>query len=657
MCGIAAVFDSDGVDVGELRAMTDLIRHRGPDSEGFVLLGPQGAAPFPGPDTDPSCLALDSVDSPRAEPGSGDWTAGLGHRRLSIVDLSPTGHQPMASPDGRVWLTYNGEIYNFVELREELRRGGQAFRGTSDTEVLLHGYLAWGEDVLPRLRGMFAFVIVDLRRGIGFAARDRFGIKPLYFRSSPGRLTLGSEVKQLLDPMANRINGPRLYDFLNLNIHDHTAETMFADVQQVPGGTCMRWSLAAPDRPETRRWWSLRPRPFDGTRAAAAAEFRRLLADSVAEHLRADVPVGSCLSGGLDSSAVVCLTRDLLDESSTGTLQRTFTATSSDDRLDETRWAALVVDRVGAEPHTVQPDMTQIGALLPRLAWHMDEPFGSTSILAQWKVFELAHAADTKVLLDGQGADEQLAGYSVYFGLRLAELTRRGRLRQLRREVAAIGRTHPGALRHALLTVGYLMVPPAVGRPVGRRLAAPGQDPDAWISRENLGVSGYPDALSAAGARIPDVRAFGRAQLTTTNLPMLLRYEDRDSMAHSVEARVPFLDHRLVEFTTGLPSDYLISDGTTKRVLRDALRGVIPDPIRERVDKIGFATAEEAWLRAHPRDVRHLLSDAVDSLGGALTPGVLTRLDEVLAGARPFDYWIWRCISAGAWADTFGARA
>ncbi len=655
MCGIAAIFDPRGVDYAELVRMTDSVRHRGPDSEGYVLLDKTGARAFAGPDTDPACLRADLPFTPRTHDRTGRaGKVALGHRRLSILDLTPAGHQPMSSGDGRFWIVFNGEIYNFVELRRELESRGHCFMGHSDTEVLLAGYAEWGRDVLPRLRGMFALVLVDTGLGQAFIARDRFGIKPLYYCLLNGRLLVGSEIKQLLlDGGTQRANGPRLYDFLNFAIHDHTDQTMFADIKQLPAGHWMSVPLAEPDRLTVCRWWELEPRPFAGSFAEAGAVFRGLLQDSVREHLRSDVPVGSCLSGGLDSSSVVCLMRQELDRSDRHHVQRTFTASSSHVAIDESDWARMVIERVGAEDHWVQPDMAALPELLPDLTWHMDEPFGSSSVLAQWSVFHLARDSGTKVVLDGQGADEQLAGYSAYFGLRLAELARSGRVMELRREVAAIRRLHPGALTSALRTVGYMTIPTALARPVGRRVGASGQRPDDWLSRRALGVSGFPDPIASSGGRVPSVNSFGMAQLNASNLPMLLRYEDRDSMAHSVEARVPFLDHRLVEFSTGLPSDYLIADGITKRVLREAMQGLIPEPIRTRTDKIGFQTAEEQWVRAHPGQVRVLLEQSVELLGGGLTAGVLTRYDSVIAGRESFDHWIWRCISAGSWADRF----
>jgi asparagine synthase (glutamine-hydrolysing) len=660
MCGISALFAPNGdARLRDVVAMNALIAHRGPDSEGYVVLDTGSARPYSGAFTDPACSAGDTPFAPVAAAEAAGATSGLavlGHRRLSILDLSASGHQPMSYAAGRLWITFNGEIYNFVELRSELSALGHRFVGSSDTEVLLASYSQWGIGSLERLRGMFAFVLVDRGQGTVLAARDRFGIKPLYYMQTPGGgLALGSEIKQLLPSAAHppRVNGPRLYDFLNFTIHDHTDETMFEDVRQVPPGGHLNFRLEEPANPQPSLWWQLRPESFEGSFVEAARLMRERLGQSVAEHLRADVPVGSCLSGGLDSSTIVCLIQQQLTASGSGVPQRTFTATSSDKSVDETDWANLVSSAVGSEAFIVEPDMRMLAELLPKLTWHMDEPFGSSSIYAQWSVFELAAESRTTVLLDGQGADEQLAGYMPYFAWRLVELAASGRLRELRADVQGLRSLHPEALRRTVMLAGYLTTPPGLSRRLGRIVRAPGQVPDLWLSRERLGVEGFPDPLRQAGARARTVQGLGMSQLTASNLPMLLHYEDRDSMAHSIEARVPFLDHRVVELSTGLPSKYLISDGETKRVLREAMRGILPEATRTRVDKIGFQTAEERWVRGNPVLVRALVRRSVECLSGAITPGALDRVDRVLSGREPFDYWIWRAISAGAWAERF----
>jgi asparagine synthase (glutamine-hydrolysing) len=662
VCGLTAlVHPGGGARLADVVSMTDVIRHRGPDSEGFCVIDGSEVRRLSGPDTISFAGATDLPSAPQGEAAAEDLAGGavLGHRRLSIIDLTAAGHQPMTDADGDLWMVFNGEVYNYLELGDRLAGRGHRFVGHSDTEVVLAAYKEWGSDFLRELVGMFSMVIVDVRKRRVLAARDHFGIKPLYFWRTPaGAVAFASEIKAFtsMPGWSPAVDGQRLYDFLNFGMHDHTDGTMFAGVTQLGPGQLLEIDLrqdVGTLRP--RSWWTLQPQPFDGSFDEAAERFADLFRNSVSLQLRADVPVGSCLSGGLDSSSIVCEANEAFRTRGDAFSQLAFSATSDDPRVDESAWVRLVAEQTGVEVHSRTPDMDELPDLLDRLTWHQDEPFGSTSILAQWAVFELARKQGVTVMLDGQGADEQLAGYYPFFAWRFQELLRRGHWSQLARDVLATRRVHGGFPPGLVPFSAYLMLPPAVGRLGGRLAKAPTQNPDAWLDRSALGICGYPDPHAAS--RQPSVRALSVEQLTRTNLPMLLRYEDRDSMAHSVEARVPFLDHRLVEFVTGLPSAHLIGEGTTKRVLREAMRGVIPEPIRTRRDKIGFQTAEERWMRQDdPARVRALVARAVDAAGGILTPGTLTRAADMLEGRRPLDPWVWRVVSAGAWLERFSVR-
>ena len=662
MCGLTALVHPGGeARLADVVSMTDVIRHRGPDSEGFCVIDGSGVRRLSGPDTISFAGAGDLPSAPQADAAAEDlagWAV-LGHRRLSIIDLTAAGHQPMTDGDGDLWMVFNGEVYNYVELGDRLAALGHRFVGHSDTEVVLAAYKEWGSDFLRELVGMFSLVIVDVRERRVLAARDHFGIKPLYYwRTQAGAIAFASEIKAFsaMPGWSPAVDGERLYDFLNFGMHDHTAGTMFADVSQLGPGQLIDIDL----RQDVgtlcpRTWWTLQPQPFEGSFEEAAERFAELFRSSVSLQLRADVPVGSCLSGGLDSSSIVCTANQAFRTRGEAFSQLAFSATSDDPRVDESAWVRLVVEQTGVEVHSRTPDMSEVPDLLDRLTWHQDEPFGSTSILAQWVVFELARKQGVTVMLDGQGADEQLAGYHPYFAWRFQELLRQGRIAELGRDVIATRRVHGGFPSGLVPFSAYLMLPTSVARLGGRVVKAPTQNPDAWLDRSVLGISGHPDPH--AGSRQPSVRALSLEQLTRTNLPMLLRYEDRNSMAHSVEARVPFLDHRLVEFVTGLPSGHLIGEGTTKRVLREAMRGAIPEPIRNRRDKIGFQTAEERWMRRDaPERIRALVARSVEVSQGILTGGTLTRADDMLTGRRPLDPWVWRVVSVGAWLDRFSVR-
>jgi len=626
MCGLSALFAPAGAELAPaIHAMTDAVRHRGPDGEGFAFFA------------------------------EGNWRLALGHRRLAIVDLSPAGQQPMYSADRSLCIVYNGEIYNHIELRAELEREGVRFTTRSDTEVILAAFRRWGENCLERFNGMFAFVLVDRPRRRVFAARDRFGVKPLYYWRSPsGELAFASEIKQftVLRGWKARVNGQRAYDFVNWGLFDHTEETLFRDVRQLPGGTCVGATLDELARGVLpRRWYALAPRAVKGADAAAA--YREVLEDSVRLRLRADVPVGSCLSGGLDSSAIVCVANRQLRDAGAEAAQRTFSARSSDPRFDEGRFIDAVVRHTGVANAQVDPPLATLFGDLPTLTWHQDEPFGSTSIYAQWHVFRLAAANGVKVMLDGQGADEQLAGYASFFSARLSSLARQGRLLEFLREMRALRARHRLSAVELAAHAANLLLPELVRQPLRRLLHRPASVGADCIDLARLGAEAV-SPLLALGGNPTNVFEMSISQLLHTSLPMLLHWEDRDSMAHSIEARVPFLDYRLVETALGLAEEHKLALGVTKRVLREAMREVLPEEVRSRADKIGFATAEEQWLKhGAPEGFRRAMREAGEASQGILRPQASAMLEDVIAGRRPFTFLPWRMISFGAWMRRF----
>lgn len=635
MCGIYA---SVGFPPDPQRL--DVIAHRGPDGRGWrefqTPLGP---------------LAL-------------------GHRRLSIIDVEERAAQPMQAADGRFWITYNGEIYNYLELRQELVARGLQFQTTSDTEVLLKAFAEWGEDVLSRLVGMFAFVIWDARDNTLFAARDRYGIKPLFVHSSPQGIAFASEIKQLLGlpGLGTKMNMPRVYDFLSSGITDHTAETLFLGVRQLRGGECVRLSFDrwAPgqDLP-LRRYAHLPDRDLEHLSEREAADtFRSLFLDSVRLHLRSDVAVGSCLSGGLDSSSIVCAMSDLLRPS--GGQVHTISACYPEKEVDEKPFMDSVVAATGAVPLFVYPKAEDVFSAAERITWHQDEPYGSTSIFAQWSVFAAARSSGVKVMLDGQGADEQLAGYHGAFFYRMDELIRERRWLEILRTFHERKHWHGSTYRSQFASHILPKMPPAL-RPffeLFRRTAAPGGL--EWMGSEALrsfapsAGSTFAEAAGALGySPVRDVGDYCMAMVGSTNLGMLLRYEDRNSMAHSVEARVPFLDHRLVDFNLRLGNSHKVVGGDTKRVLRSAMKGILPEDVRVRRDKLGFATPEQRWFRGPLRElVLAGIDETLNRYPGLLVEGPTRALTaEMLDGRRPLDFTLWRIINLGIWGRQFSVSA
>jgi asparagine synthase (glutamine-hydrolysing) len=596
-------------------------------------------------------------------------TVGLGHRRLSIVDLSPMGHQPMCSLDGRHWIVFNGEIYNYLDLRKELEALGIGFVSHSDTEVLIAAFREWGVGCLSRLNGMFAFLIYDTQTQSVFAARDRFGVKPLYYRISKDCISFSSEIKQftVLPDWQAEMNRQRVYDFLNWGIIDHTDETLFNGVYQVRAGFALELDLkpyssglAAYKQGEKLHsfpWYVVKGSGFEGSFEEASQEFYVHLVESVALRLRSDVPIGSCLSGGLDSSSIVCIANALLRTQKSLVPQMTFSACSDIKRFDERKWIDVVVEATGVDAYFVTPRLNSLFDELPIVTWHQDEPFGSSSIYAQWNVFRLASIQHIKVMLDGQGADEYLAGYHSFFGPHLHSLFRTLQWHLLIKEIGAMRRIHGYSYKaiaeHFANSAFPEWIKDKLRLVVKRTVARPN-----WINIEKLGCNPVNPFNTNSQGESDSVRSLSIAQLTSSNLQMLLHWEDRNSMAHSIESRVPFLDYRLVEFTLGLPDTYKIFGGRTKRILRRGLVNILPEAITNRMDKLGFVTPEEEWIRREGADIfRSEMLKAIESSNGILRKGeTLDMLEEMISGSSRFNFLPWRIISFGQWVKEFNVK-
>lgn len=670
MCGITGLLSPVPISAGVVATMNGLVAHRGPDDEGYLVDGEGGVTEFFGSATAGSVLERHraSADMEETISPSSDMTIvglALGHRRLAIVDLSAAGHQPMCYR-GRLWITYNGEIYNFPEIRKELTSLGHCFASQTDTEVILAAYAEWGSGCLHRFNGMWAFAIYDSRDKKLFLARDRFGVKPLYYWVSPsGVLAFGSEIKQftVLPGWNARVNGQRAYDFLVWGLSDHTDETMFAGVNQLPPGSCATIDTHAwlEGRSCSRSvpvvtWYRFAPRPFRGSFDAAVDSVRELLTDSVALRMHSDVPVGSCLSGGLDSSTIVCLLNMIRRMDGVESPQLTFSARSESARVDEGKWIEEVVRATRLESKSVTPDGRRVFDERRDVVWYQDEPYGSTSIHAQWSVFRLASSERVRVMLDGQGADELFAGYSSYFGAHLAGLLRRGALLEFGVETISAIRNLDMGLRSLALATAHHTFSSRFVKNVARILGRSPFEPN-WLDLQRLGATPL-DPFVSRGGRSPSVEELSLSHVRHTNLPMLLHWEDRSSMAHSIEARVPFLDYRLAEYVVGLPASYKINRAVTKRVLRDAMKEVLPDKIRTRKDKIGFATAEQAWMQ-EGLGVRFIegIDHATKVSNGIVKPEARSIVQDMVRGRTRFSFLPWRIISFGDWLDRFAVKS
>jgi asparagine synthase (glutamine-hydrolysing) len=578
-------------------------------------------------------------------PEEASWQVAFGHRRLSILDLSSAGFQPLIHAAGGLAITYNGELYNYLELREELRREGHEFHTACDTEVIITAWAAWGPDCLHRFNGMFAFALLDTRAGLLHLARDRFGVKPLYWARVGGQLVFASEIKQIksLPEFSPQVDESTVRDYLATGWLDHSRHTFDENIQHLQGGERAVVRLDAPaPTPEITRWYNLKPQEWTGPDEAAPEQLRELLRDSVRLRLRSDAPLGTCLSGGLDSSTIVCLISQIQKDEGFTNAQRTVTVRYEDEKFDEWQHAAKVIAHTGADPVQVWPTVERLQSELDQILWHIDEPHGSTSQFNQWCVFGAAAGAGLKVMLDGQGGDEQLAGYggSTVTAM-LAGLLRRRRWAAFAGELNAIRRKNGrAAASQAALATRNLA--PALDRvlPAAWRFAA--QKP-AWLRLE---------AESRQPATPPrDLTESLQQQILAAPLTVHLRYEDRMSSAWSVESRLPFLDYRLVEFLLGLPERLKLRGGRSKIVLREAMRGVIPEEVRERKDKMGFVAPEPVWLRAGATDwfkdgVEAALKFAPEFFHAEAARQLV---QETANGNRRFSTEVWRILCLGRW--------
>lgn len=670
MCGISGIINTgvDTFNVSDIKSMTAIVRHRGPDDAGYIVIDEDENINIAGDTDTPQQVYNSNIpyrpNAPIDAYTQTKYRVAFGHRRLAIVDLSPCGHCPMSYNNNRYWITYNGEIYNYRELKQQLQQLGHSFISQSDTEVILAAYAQWGVECLQKFHGMWAFAVYDTEKKEIFIARDRFGIKPLYYWIAPNQsLCFASEIKQFttLPGWQARLNKQRSFDYLMYNMTDHTDETMFTGVFHIPAGQYYYASVGnlkieAGEKLLLIKWYQPQ---FTGSNISfdeAAVTFEKYFKASVKEHLIADVEVGSALSGGQDSTAIVCEINNLLKESGKTDIQKTISYCSADERYNEKKWVDEVIRAVNVETHYICETTEGVVEKASELVWYHDEPNQSQSELATWQVYRRAKEKNIKVLINGQGADEYLSGYEAFTNFRWVQLLRKGKLKQLNYEIDnSTTYANPGRLA-TYIRLCYFMVPAFVRNFFSTKTSAY-KKTASLISFEKLGAKEqHPyDEMEYKSDSIFNI---AHRQMLNNPLPKYLRYEDRMSMANSIEARVPFLDHRLVEFTTQLPADYLDGVGETKKLLLHGLKNILPASIRERKDKIGFVTSEEKWMRQQMTgQFRQLLEESIQNSKGIIKPEALAYFDEIVKGTIPFNYTYWRLIAFGVWMKKFNVQA
>jgi asparagine synthase (glutamine-hydrolysing) len=560
MCGIAGVFGlgEKKINPDSIVIMTDTIAHRGPDGEGkWANL---------------------------------EQTISLGHRRLSILDLSANGKQPMHYADNRFTITFNGEIYNYLELKTLLETHGYSFYSKTDTEVLLAMYHFKGTDCLQYLEGMFAFAIWDEDKQELFCARDRFGEKPFFYTVFQEQFYFASEMKALFAAGVPKVVNNEMV--LNYMVHSivenplNKSVTFYENIFKLEAAHFL--VISKKGDITKKKYWDIDLRANSSLSLIESEDkFRELFYNAVKIMLRSDVPIGSSLSGGLDSSSVVAAINSFLVE---GQKQKTFSARFSNSKFDEGRYMQMVIDQYGVDSHFTYPSESTVIDEFDKIIYHQEEPFVSASILAQWEVYKLAKQTGVTVLLDGQGADEILGGYHKYFKTYLRELFLLDKA-SFNRELAALNKLHNFKLGNNLRFAVEAYLPKLISK-IGKH--------KRQLRSDNHTLNIDSDFYNTYKSDSPFtsfncLNEFLKYDTTVYGLEKLLRFSDRNAMAHSREVRLPFLHHKLVEFIFSLPSSYKINSGWTKYILRTSIDQYLPKEITWRIDKMGYQAPQQDW--------------------------------------------------------------
>jgi asparagine synthase (glutamine-hydrolysing) len=613
MCGISVIISKGkcSIDKAQLISMNNQIIHRGPDDEGY----------FYGNDF------------------------GFGFRRLSILDVSALGHQPMEF-ENKYIIIHNGEIFNYVELKVQLSKHGYSFKSTSDTEVILASYDFWGEECVKYFNGMWAFVIYDKKRNILFGSRDRYGIKPFNYTNLNNYFLIGSEIKQftVFEDFKPRLNIHKALLFLAKSALCTDNETFFRDVYVLPPGSNMIYNLY--DNTYTINKYydqSLVKTNKDIDFETASKEFLRLFTNAVSIRLRSDVKIGSCLSGGLDSSSIITVAKGITSSNFTA---NTISSCFTDPRFDEQEYIDVVTRHTGYNAIKIFPDLNDMlnKDLLELINYHQDQPIPGASHFSEYSVFEAAKMNDLTVMLDGQGSDEFLAGY-LSFQIFNYSLLKDLKIFTLFRELYFQKKYHYKLHQILRYNFNYLK---------GRFITNNNKhDHFDWIDKQVLNLSGI---HLINNKLFNSYQELSLNQIQVSSIPYQLHSEDRNSMMHSVESRLPFLDFDLTDFMFSLPDNFKIRNGKTKAILRDSLKEFLPQEIRNRHSKMGFVAPEEKFIRKNSVQIRGNLKNAIDASDNMLKPILISEFDKMIAGTKEYDQIYFRTVSLYLWQKAFGVK-
>ena len=593
MCGIAGIIlkNFDGINKSDLRFMTDKIIHRGPDGEGHYFEG----------------------------------NLGLGHRRLAILDLSENGHQPMI--DENIVLTYNGEVYNYLEIKEELKTLGHKFKTASDTEVIIKAYKEWSTDCVLKFNGMWAFALFDKTKKELFVSRDRFGIKPFYYLNHEKGFYFGSEIKQLIHFLPEiKVNRRVLFDFLYFSYQHHTNETFFKGIVSMPAGHNLIYNLNNNTFTITQYYDLVKPKIIDADIDKSIEYYKKEFDSAINLRLRSDVKVGTCLSGGLDSSYVA----KVASKKYKGQFIA-ITAQSIDTKNDETKYARIVAEKYGLEMRVIAPNKKDFLGVLDSVIYSQEEPFGSPSIIMQYFVMKKAKEKGCIVMLDGQGGDETMLGYERYFVPYLKTIKNPFKRIKIFKQLSNNSKL---SLKELFSYYVYFSMPFIRNYILKNK--------GNYILKENKKYFNF-SISSNFNRESKNLFRLQKNEITKIQLQKLLKFEDRNSMAHSIEARIPFIDYKLVELALSIPADFKIKDGWSKYILRRCFGENAPKEIVWRKNKFGFEAPSDKWME----DKKIFLDEIRNS-------NFLSHIIDKNKINKDFDnHTIWKLYNISKWAIKF----
>jgi asparagine synthase (glutamine-hydrolysing) len=646
MCGISGIYNISGkkVEVDKLLKMTKIVQHRGPDDEGYLFINSINGEYL-------NCFHDETVNDVKDKINLIDYSFNanlcFGFRRLSIIDLSAAGHQPMSNPDESIWIVFNGEIYNYIELRAELTRCGFRFNTNTDTEVLIAAYQKWGLQCLNKLNGMFAFAIWDSRINNLMLVRDRFGVKPLYYHFDGDTLVFGSEVKQILAYGVDQNIDEKtiLKSFSIGGFIENSGSTFFKGVNYLPAA---HFLIFDNNKPQIFKYFDINIETMGKSELSydeACLRYRELFEDSIKIRMRSDVSVGSTLSGGLDSSAIVCMAGKMSQKKI-----NTFTYYSHEqERFDERNWAKHAINQVDANAFYITKSAKEFLTDFEKITWHHDYPLMGSSHIAQYYVMMLAKQNNTKVLLDGQGSDEISAGYVHSFYRYYADLITEVKFSKFLPEFKSFiqNNTTRSYIDKTLKTSLSLLLNENRLYNLELKLST---------NLLNISKTGVEADEFVHHKGISRLNNFLYNQTMHSSVQSLMQTEDRNAMAHSIENREPFLDYRLVELLFTLPASYKINGCQGKRVHRDALKEIIPPAIQNRKDKLGFlAPGEDFWLRNElkPYFIDMLNSGTFKKRGIFNHKKVSSLYEKHLRGDNSCNRKLWGIMALEKWFQTF----